>query len=78
MTEAGEWMYEKVQSISSNVNDIERRLAGFDQQFSGDVIVTAPSSFAHHFLPHYLAEFHELQPSIEEPGLCPGSPTHSG
>lgn len=65
LTEAGEWMYEKVQSISSHVNEIERRLVGFDQQLSGEVIVTAPSSFAYHFLPHYLAELHELQPSIK-------------
>lgn len=65
LTELGEKMLLQGRSIRHSFDDIERQLAGQDTQPKGLVRITAPASFAYHYLPQQLAKFNQLYPEIQ-------------
>jgi DNA-binding transcriptional LysR family regulator len=65
LTELGEKMLLQGRSIRHSFDDIERELAGQDTQPKGLVRITAPASFAYHYLPQQLAKFNQLYPEIQ-------------
>ncbi|KAE9630378.1 LysR family transcriptional regulator [Parasedimentitalea maritima] len=64
LTETGLRLLGKVRIMSGIAEDAAREIVGDDRTPGGDVIVTAPSSFAQHFLPSYLLELSTLYPDI--------------
>ena len=64
LTETGTRLLDKVRAMSGLAEDAARDIIGDNQASGGEVIVTAPNSFAHHFLPGYLQELSSLHPEI--------------
>jgi len=65
LTETGEEMLVLAKQISHSFEGIERHIIGKDILPQGTVKITAPSSFAHNFLPRHLIEFKKLYPDIK-------------
>ena len=64
LTEIGTRLHGKVRIMSGIAEDAAREIIGDDDAPGGEVVVTAPSSFAHHYLPGYLLELSTLHPEI--------------
>lgn len=64
LTTTGEGILALAQNISSEFDDLERRVLGKDIAPNGVVKITAPNNIAYRFLPAYLAEFNEHYPDI--------------
>ncbi len=64
LTETGTRLLDKVRVMSGIAEDAAREIIGDDHAPGGNVVVTAPSSFACHFLPGYLLELSTLHPEI--------------
>jgi DNA-binding transcriptional LysR family regulator len=64
LTDAGNALLEHARPIEGAVDHIKRAVAGRDQKLSGQVRVTAPTSFAHDFLPEYLHDFGKIHPGV--------------
>ncbi len=64
LTELGKEMFGLAQNIESSFDEIDRKVAGKDTLPRGNVVLTAPSSFAYWFLPKYLDRFKVLYPEI--------------
>ena len=65
LTSVGESLIEHSEQIASSFDDLERQLSGQDSRPSGSVRLTAPENIAFHYLPQYLARFHQQYPEIE-------------
>lgn len=65
LTEAGSALLERARTIAESFDEIARDVAGRDQSLSGVVRITAPSSFACHFLPEYLHSFCQAHPEVQ-------------
>ena len=65
LTDVGESLIEQSEQIASSFDDLERRLSGQDSRPTGSVRLTAPENIAFHYLPRYLAEFHQQYPEID-------------
>jgi len=63
-TEAGTEILDLAQSVAVAMEDINRRISGADLALKGRIRLTAPISFAAHFLPGYLREFKARFPDI--------------
>jgi len=64
LTEAGGEIHQLAQTVAIAFDDIERRGSGTDIQLKGRIRLTAPASFACHYLPGYLATFRRTYPDI--------------
>lgn len=64
LTDAGSALLEHARPIEGAADHIKRAVAGRDQKLSGPVRVTAPTSFAHDFLPEYLNDFAKIHPEV--------------
>ncbi len=64
LTEAGADMREIARNIVQSFEEIDRRIAGRDENVKGTVRLTAPRSFSDTVLPRYLADFSEAHPDI--------------
>ncbi|MEC9403968.1 MAG: LysR family transcriptional regulator [Pseudomonadota bacterium] len=63
-TEAGAEILDLAQSVFVAMEDIDRRISGADLALKGRIRLTAPASFAAHFLPGYLGDFKARFPDI--------------
>ncbi|EAV45975.1 Transcriptional regulator [Stappia aggregata IAM 12614] len=63
-TEAGAEILDLAQSVVVAMEDIDRRISGADLALKGRIRLTAPASFAVHFLPGYLLDFKARFPDI--------------
>lgn len=64
LTDAGAEILDLAQSVAVAMEDIDRRISGTDVELKGRIRLTAPASFASHFLPGYLAAFRQAYPQI--------------
>jgi len=64
LTRAGERMMDDALRAEDAFNDLERNVAGLDQQLTGEVRFTAPNGLAAHPLPDYLRSLRHTYPEI--------------
>jgi len=64
ITSAGEEVLAVAEQIESEIHGLERRIAGRDQQLSGNIRVTMVDALGTHLLMPHLAEFSKLYPDI--------------
>ena len=65
LTSTGKGIMTLAQNIAKEFDNLERRVLGKDATPSGVVKITAPNNIAYHFLPRYIAEFHQHYPDIQ-------------
>ena len=64
LTETGTRLLVRTRAMSGIAEEAAREISGNDCAASGEVVITAPRSFAQIFLPEYLLEFSKLYPDI--------------
>jgi len=64
LTQAGEEMAQHVVRVRNEVDALALQVIGKDVQPAGVVRITAPDSFAYHYINHYLALFCKQYPGI--------------
>lgn len=65
LTEAGRQYLEQVHAAFALLGDAERDVQGAGSQLTGQVRISAPTSYGHYRLPPLLAHFAELHPQVQ-------------
>ncbi len=65
LTDAGRALFERADRMADIADDVARNVIGVEKGLRGVVRITAPASFAYHFLPGYFEEIRTAFPDID-------------